>query len=106
MELAKNKEPGAVGTFIMVRKTVFDDLNGFDETVALGEDYDIASRSFKKGYKYHLLKDPPVYFSVRRLNEEGRWHFATKCMRAGIYYLTHGSIRDPNKFDWEFGKHD
>jgi glycosyltransferase involved in cell wall biosynthesis len=108
MEMMKNYKPGAVGTFICVDKKAFDSVNGFSEKVWPGEDFDLIKRLFCKGYKYSLLKDPKVYFSVRRLNKEGRAHFAWKILVQAFYYQFKGSIEDPKHlqkyFRHEVGK--
>jgi glycosyltransferase involved in cell wall biosynthesis len=100
LEGLKKIDPVAVGTFICVKRKVFSEMKGFDPEVALAEDYDLAGRIHKKGYKYVLLRDPVVFFSTRRYEETGRLKMLWVALRAGVYYHTKGSITDSKIFDY------
>lgn len=104
LETVKNRFPAAVGTFMYVSKKAFDDVGGFSEEVTLAEDFDLVKQLFKRGYKYALLKDPKIKFSVRRLEKEGRVRFVWKNIRAAFYYHLKGSITSTKLFKHEFGK--
>jgi glycosyltransferase involved in cell wall biosynthesis len=104
LEGAKNILPGAVGTFIYIRKKVFEDIGGFDETINLGEDWDLAKRIFDRGYKYTLLKDPKIKVSVRRFDMEGRPRIIWKNIKAAFVYSRKGARGLQGKFKHEFGK--
>lgn len=100
--------PVAIGTFIYIRKEAFDSVGGFPEDVFVAEDYEVATRIFKNGYKkYVLLKDPVVYFSVRRLDETGRWIFIRDSLRGLYYYHVNGGLgmAYAEKIRYEFGNH-
>lgn len=101
MEFSKRINPGAVGTFIGVKKQSFFDAGGFSEEVVLAEDFELVSRMHKKKYKYALLRDPVVYFSVRRYNKVGRITYFITTFKAGIYYYIKGPIKDPELFDYD-----
>lgn len=103
LETVKNRFPAAVGTFIYVKKSSFDAVKGFHEEVRLAEDFDLVRRMFKEGYKYALLKDPKIKFSVRRLEKEGRVQFVWKQIKAGFDYHLNGAAA-LNKYKHEFGK--
>ncbi|GIW69846.1 MAG: glycosyl transferase [Patescibacteria group bacterium] len=103
LETVKNRFPAAVGTFIYVKKSSFEAVGGFHEEVKLAEDFDLVRRMFKAGYKYALLKDPKIKFSVRRLEKEGRVQFVWKQIRAGFDYHLKGA-KALNKYKHEFGK--
>jgi glycosyltransferase involved in cell wall biosynthesis len=104
LEGIKRIAPGAVGTFIYVRREVFDDIGGFDETMNFGEDFDLAKRIFDKGYKYILLKDPKIRVSVRRFDMEGRSQMVWKNIKATFLYTRKGMKGIQGKFKHEFGK--
>ncbi len=95
MESLKKVRPVAVGTFIGVKKDSFTEVAGFDETLYIAEDMELAERMHKMGYKYTLLRDPVVYFSVRRYDEVGRFKHLIKTIKAGVYYYTKGQIKEP-----------
>lgn len=102
LEPMKDKFPAAVGTFIYVKKDAFEAVGGFQEQVRLAEDFDLVRRMFKEGYKYALLKDPKIKFSVRRLEKEGRVQFVWKNIRAAFDYHLRG-IGSLQTYKHEFG---
>lgn len=107
LELIKKKSPGAIGVFICVRKSSFEKIGGFRESVNFGEDYDLAKRLHESGFTYALLKKPKVHVSVRRFDKEGRFNIIVKNLRAATYYLTdnHDYIdKIQGRFKHEFGK--
>ena|SRR3989339_750403 len=106
LESVKDRFPAAVGTFIYVKKSAFDAVGGFQEEVKLAEDFDLVGRMFKAGYKYALLKDPKIKFSVRRLEKEGRVQFVWKNIRAAFDYHLRGVGSLQGKYKHEFGKFD
>ena len=107
LELIKKKSPGAVGVFICVKKSSFEKIGGFRETVSLGEDYDLAKRLHESGFTYALLRKPKVSVSVRRFDKEGRFNMIKKNLRAGVYFLTDSKNyidKMQGKLKHEFGK--
>ncbi len=104
LEPLKHRFPAAVGTFIYVKKESFNSVGGFHEEINLAEDFDLVRRMFKKGFKYALLKDPAIKFSVRRMEKEGRVQFVWKNIRAGFDYHLKGAAKMQGKFKHEFGK--
>lgn len=104
MEPMKDKVPCAVGTFMYVSKEAFDAVKGFDEEVSVAEDFDLAHKIFKAGYKFDLLKDPKVEISVRRLNKEGRITFILKNLANGFLYHVKGVKKMQGKLKYECGK--
>lgn len=105
MEGLKRFAPSAVGTFIYIKKSVFESVDGFDKEVVLAEDYDLIRRVHNAGYKFDVMRKPSIPFSVRRLDEEGRASFLKKQLKAGIYYHTKGPIKDAKQFVIKFGQH-
>ena len=104
LELIKYFSPGAVGVFIYVRKDSFTKIGGFNESITYAEDYDLARRFHKAGYKYILLKKPRILVSVRRFDKEGRLNFILKLLKGIFYYLFKGLETLQDKVDHEVGK--
>lgn len=98
--------PGAIGTFIYVKKEVFDEIGGFNEKMVVSEDLDLIKRVVKKGYIFKVLKNPKVYFSVRRINEQGRLQFALKSLFQSSYYFIFGPESTPSFLKYEHGSHE
>ena len=97
--------PIAVGTFIYAKKEAFNKIGGFDNNLTYGEDVNLVKRIAKAGYKFKVLKKPPIYFSVRRLKEEGRIKFFAKSIYLGIFYVLRNKKFSNSKIKYEFGKH-
>lgn len=55
---------------MFVRREVFTELGGFDETFTIGEDLDFAVRLREKGYKTTCIT-PPILSSARRFQKRG-----------------------------------
>jgi len=104
LEAIKRISPGAVGTFIYVRRKVFESLGGFDEEINYGEDFDLAVRAHKNGYKYVLLKDPKIKVSVRRFDMEGRSQMVWKAIKSAFLVSRKGYKGIQGKFLHENGK--
>ena len=101
MESVKKINPGATGTFIYVNKKAFEKSGKFSTEVVLAEDFELVSRMHKLSYKYVLLRDPVIYFSVRRLNKVGSFKYITTAIRAGLYYYFKGPIKDYDLFKYD-----
>lgn len=65
------KRSFSTGGNIIIKKDVFDALNGFDKTIFVGEDHDIVDRARKKGFRVTFASGTEVVFSARRLKKEG-----------------------------------
>lgn len=70
---------------IFVRRTVFEKLGGFDETVSPGEDLDFSYRMAKAGRT--RLIGPPVLSSARRFQKRGPWRQTRLDMAAASQIL-------------------
>lgn len=64
---------------ILVKKKLFEKLKGYDETIKLAEDHDLARRA-KKIARYGIIKSTKIFVSDRRFKKEG-W------VRSGLKYL-------------------
>jgi len=101
MENVKKVNPVAVGTFIYVNKESFEKAGKFSTEIVLAEDFELAYRMHKLGYKYALLKDPVVFFSLRRLDKLGRVQYIVTNIKAGFYYYFIGPIKDYDLFKYD-----
>ncbi|MDR0900674.1 MAG: glycosyltransferase, partial [Methanobrevibacter sp.] len=66
----KIKPHGAGCYGIITKRNLHEELNGFDESLNFGEDTDYIER-LAKNNKFKVLKNPKVFVSTRRLEEEG-----------------------------------
>lgn len=100
--LAQPVWPMAQGVNLYIKREVFQLLGGFDEQVAVGEDFELVQRAVKKRYKFAILKHPLIHTSTRRLEKEGRRRFVLKMIRAG-FKVAKGGHR-ANDIEYEFGR--
>lgn len=61
----------STGGNMVIKKELFDQLNGFDATIFVGEDHDLVNRAKKAKAKILFSREAKVIFSVRRLEKEG-----------------------------------
>lgn len=95
MTLFQKIKPSANGTCIIVRKIFFEKINGFDEKIVFGEDFDFIQRLWKNGAKFKVFSKPVLYVSTRRFDKEGLILSLYKSIKAIIYQLFFGPIKKP-----------
>jgi glycosyltransferase involved in cell wall biosynthesis len=93
--------PHASGFYIIVRKSLHDQIGGFNERLFLTEDHDYVVRAARHG-KFKYLRFPQVTFSVRRFNKEGRARLVWKFFVLEIYRMFKEVRRELVRY--EFGK--
>jgi glycosyltransferase involved in cell wall biosynthesis len=96
--------PHAAGAAILIKKDVFKKLNGYDETVKLAEDHDLAKRA-KKITKFGFLKSTKVFVSDRRFRQNGWSNTIMKYVFCEFYMALVGPVRS-DIFKYEFGHYD
>ncbi len=101
--LAQYLRPVAVGAAIIVKKELHDRVEGFDESIFIGEDQLYCEKIAKIG-KFRIIKKAKIFFSIRRFEEEGSWNLFFKLIYAVFYVLIFGPIRR-KIIKYEFGKH-
>lgn len=93
------------GFAIMCTKDVFEKINGFDDNLKMGEDFDFGFRAKQHG-KFRVLTSTKIHISPRRLHEEGRLNLCWKLIRSTTKILLGGKITLTSKsFSYRFGKH-
>lgn len=81
----------STGGNLIIKASVFREVNGFDETIFVGEDHDIVERTHEKGFKIYFAADSKIIFSTRRLEKEGA-AVLLKYFISTIYILFFGKI--------------
>jgi glycosyltransferase involved in cell wall biosynthesis len=79
-------------TVILVKKSLHETIKGFDESIVLGEDYEYARQSAKKG-KFRIISSVFYYTDQRRVDTDGLlflfyWFFVTE-----FYFTFFGPMR-------------
>lgn len=97
--------PAAVGINLYCKRSVFEKLRGFDESIKVGEDFEMVERFARKGVLYEILEEPKIYTSVRRLRKEGRIRFVLMMINSFINDHIFGYHKNPIAKEYEFGNH-
>jgi glycosyltransferase involved in cell wall biosynthesis len=100
VKMTKSFLPHAVGSTLLVRKSVHNAIGGFDEEIMLAEDHAYA-RKAKKIAKYGFLETQPVLTSSRRLAQEGRIKVCLKYILAELHMVSLGPIKS-DVFKYKF----
>jgi glycosyltransferase involved in cell wall biosynthesis len=93
--------PHASGFYILARKSLHNEIGGFDEELFWTEDHDYVIRAARIG-KFKYLWKPRVKFSVRRFDKEGRWGLIWKCLVLEVHMLFRKVKKEV--VGYEFGK--
>jgi glycosyltransferase involved in cell wall biosynthesis len=104
MRLSRYIWPWITGMNIYVSRNAFEQVQGFDEEVAIGEDMDLLQRMLKKRKKFLFLKNPKPYTSVRRFEKEGRVKFTLMIILSLLFVVFIGYKKNPIAKKYEFGQ--
>ena len=81
---------GAMG--ILVKKQVFEKINGFDEEIKMAEDHYFTRKAAETG-KFGIINSTKIYISLRRYETDGYLKTILKYMISGIYTIFFGPIK-------------
>ena len=87
----------------LVKKELFEKLKGFDESITLAEDHDLARRAKKIG-RYGIIRSTKIFVSVRRFTKEGWLKVALKYFLCELYMIFIGPVRS-DIFKYRFGNY-
>jgi len=94
--------PAANGPCIIMNRKLFEAVQGFDQSIFFGEDYDIVKRAHKKGGEMRVYRNPLLFVSTRRFEKEGFFVSLYKAVTALLYQFVFGPVRKPI-FKYEMG---
>ncbi len=95
--------PRAPGWCIFVRREVHRAIDGFDESVRLGEDHDYVRRAARHG-RFGVLRSVRIPVSMRRLEEDSRVRLALNYVWTEAHAFAGKPVRRV-PFEYEFGAH-
>src|SRR3989344_189399 len=84
------KRPLSPGPMTILRREVFFSVNGYDETVLWGEDYDLTRRLVARGVLPRILRETLYIHSLRRLRVEGKIEVLSLYSKAALVALLTG----------------
>ena len=77
-------------------------MGGFNESMPIGEDFDIAQKSVRWGVRAKFLNKIAVTYSLRRIRREGKFKVYYKYLLSTMQYLIQGKNKG-NLFKYEMG---
>lgn len=103
--LNKDISPAAQATGMIIRRSLFNSVKGFNPQLTFAEDRDLVKRICQKGHKLLVLKSPMLTFSFRRFRRKGYGNTVIKLFYLNIYTTLKGEPPSPQKADYEMGGH-
>ncbi len=100
-KISKPIWPMATCINMYVKREIFEKAGGFDESIPVGEDFEIVHRIVRKGGKFSIISSPKIHTTPRRFEKEGRIKFALKTTRS-FFRVVHKGFRN-NPIEYEFG---
>jgi hypothetical protein len=82
----------SIGAFILVRRSLHEEIDGFDASVLVAEDQDYVRRLGRAG-RYGFTRTPVVEIAVRRFVDEGFFKMSAKWLGIELHRLLLGEIR-------------
>jgi len=102
IQMLQYTNPAANGPCIIMKRTLFESIGGFDQSIFFGEDYDIVKRAHEKGGTMRVYKNPLLFVSTRRFDKEGVIISLYKTITALLHQIFIGPVRKPI-FKYEMG---
>lgn len=100
-KISKYFYPLVTARNLYIKRETFNEVGGFDEEVAVGEDSQLVNKIVKAGGKLLFLRGVKLYTSTRRVEQEGRRKYALKMIVFGFNILLRGFKKSRVKY--EFG---
>jgi glycosyltransferase involved in cell wall biosynthesis len=69
------RRPISPGPLTVVRREIYDLVNGYDESRTFGEDYDFTRRIAAQGFALQILRETLYVLSLRRIRRDGKFRF-------------------------------
>ena len=85
---------------ILVKKKLFDKVNGFDESIKLAEDHDFARRAAKFS-KFGIIKSIDIFTSTRRFKKDSWFMTGAKFFLCQLHMIFIGPVRS-TIFNYKF----
>lgn len=89
--------PWAPGPLTVIKRSTFENINGYDESMSFGEDYDLGMRLYEKKIMLQVIRETIYIYSLRRMRKEGKLRTLPKYIRAtlSVIFTKHGPKHMP-----------
>lgn len=89
---------------VLIKKSFFDGLNGYDESIKLSEDRDLGQRAIKCG-KFGIIRSTEIFISDRRFKKDGWATTTIKYLLSELHTFFIGPIKS-DIFNYKFDHYD
>jgi len=89
---------------VIMKKELFEKLNGYDETLKLSEDNDFGRRAIKHG-KFRIIRSTEIFISDRRFVKDGWMTTTLKYILSELHTYFIGPIKS-DIFNYKFDHYD
>lgn len=97
--------PSAFGALIGCLRAIFPDTEGFDSKIGFSEDTDFVRRGHKKGFSFHVFREPRYVYSLRRFHKLGTIRILQKSALLQLKYLTGQKVDQKTEYPMGGGSH-
>lgn len=94
--------PASIGAGIMVKRSIHQQINGFDCKILLSEDCDYSTRASRVS-KFRMIKELKLAYSARRIEKEGYLKSGWRWLKMGLFTICNKRIRK-KIVKYDFGK--
>lgn len=102
VKLYKDSNPRVPGYCILIKKSLFEKIGGFNEELKVAEDHDLVKRA-TQFTPLKVLRSTYIQVSVRRFAKEGRLPYIGKSLQIALYRSFKGEITDNEDIEYNFG---
>ncbi len=93
--------PGCGGYCLLLSRSLFERIGGFDEELWVAEDHDLVHRAARHG-RFRMLRAVRLVLSTRRVRREGALRFAIRVVLTELYLIIRPRIPPTSIFSNEF----
>jgi glycosyltransferase involved in cell wall biosynthesis len=104
IKLNQYSSPHAAGFCILVKRGLFEKVNGFNEHLKIAEDHDFVKRASRFA-RLRVLKSVKIRVSIRRLKKEGRFVLIGKYLKVESQMMMRKNLKK-DIIAYEFGEFD
>lgn len=101
IKLYKDSNPRVPGYCILIKKSLFETIGGFNEAIKVAEDHDLVKRATEYS-PLKIVRKTQIYVSVRRFAKEGRLPYIGKSLQIALHRTLRGEITD-DSIEYDFG---
>jgi len=93
--------PGCGGACILISRSVFEEIGGFDASLKVSEDGELVRRAVQHG-RFRMLRSVRLVLSTRRVRAQGTLRFAIRILLTELWLVLRPRIRGTSLLTYGF----